>query len=205
MIRHIGEDDLYRLAEKTNKLLPFTKEEERMLDHLEECRECYETFCAYCVVLETMSESSAGIIAQALRERNVAVSPIQAVLATIRVVTNTVRDAVSVTMEQLDQAVSELFFQPAFATVRGSTSDHSQYAKLDSLENEKTYVSYDAEKRCLKVRIDTSDLPEGNLSVVLLDEQGERHVLSASESGKILTVEADNLPYEAFTILIEQA
>lgn len=205
MMRHIDEDALYRLAEKSNRFLPFTDEEEAMLDHLEECKECYEVFCACCAVLDAMSESAAGMIAQTLRERNAAVSPVQSALATIRVMTNTVKDAVRVSMEQLDQALSELFFQPAFAAVRGSASGPATYSKLESMENERTYVTYDAEKRHLKVQIDTADLTNEKIAVVLLDDQGKRHPLPVERKGKTLSAEADNLPFEAFTILIEQA
>lgn len=205
MIRHIDEDALYRLAEKSNRFLPFTDEEEAMLDHLEECKECYEVFCACCAVMDAMSEAAAGMIAQTLRERNAVVSPVSTVLAAIRVVTATVKDAVSVSMEQLDQALSELFFEPAFAAVRGSTSQLSTFSKLESMENERTYVSYDAEKRHLKVQIDTADLTNENIAVVLLDDQEERHPLPVERKGKTVTAEADNLPFEAFTIQIEQA
>ena len=222
---HLKDDEIYRLAVIANELGIYSDQELKMMEHLEECEECYDTFNNLLVLMEIMDD---GIIANMDSQENskiysmadglehcrvaegseLELEPATAatgekILALIKVGLQKVQDSVSVWMKQLDQDVAFFIFEPQIKfAARGGGDSQNTVFKMEEIEDEKSFIIYDPEKRELMLQLHGEVAKLEKLAVRLIFEHHQERELLMEQDGKLYKGILTDLPEENFQIQI---
>ena len=61
-MKHLTDEQLFSLAERTADFAPYDGDQLRQLEHLKKCEPCYDRFCAYSAVTDASTESAACLL-----------------------------------------------------------------------------------------------------------------------------------------------
>lgn len=204
---HLTEDQIYKLAELTIEAQPYAKEELAQMEHLKECKSCYEKFCTLLALLDATSESGYTILSEVFskvnkKEKVDHVS--ENILAVLRVVRNNVEKTVSSVIEQIGWNESQFQFEPqlAFAT-RGIEKKNSTIYKVENVDDEKTFVLFDYYRNELMIQINTKNLNNKNIKLYIEFEDGSKKTIMNEKKGKIVYGVMRNIPEMNFEIHME--
>lgn len=202
---HLTEEQLLRLAEKSESLLPFDAQEEEQLLHLRRCEDCYERFCAALVLLETTGDAGAFVLADALaqeREKEAAAEPGR-ILAAVRVAYQRLMNGLDDAVRQLASAGAALQFQPALAAGARGQAEGSGACMLKDIADAQTFLMIDAGRNELFLQLGDG-LEGGKPKAYLLTDSGKRTEIPLEQSDGVYMGVLTELPAEDYQILIEQ-
>ena len=206
-MNHLSDDQLYCLAAETEEMQSYQEEELLCMEHLKTCQECYEKYCAMSALLEITGESGSMVLSAILgqsKDKEAAVSLTKEVLAVVRVVRDRLQNTAHAIMEQIEQAGSTFQFAPSLAmAARGNGEVKSSIWKMEDLENEKTFIVFDAEKNELMVQLNLKNDEAENILVYLSFENAETREVILTRRGNIVKGILSNIPETSFQIHIE--
>lgn len=158
-MNHISDDNLIKIANIVSNHLYANEEIISMMDHMKTCPDCYNQLCNYIAINDATNSIGMSIISNVIREKikeaNTA-SISDTVLATFKIIKNQINERVSYVIEQIHQNECILFFdQPLALATRGglASEDKDIIYKLEDIENEQTFIVYDAANKELMVQI----------------------------------------------------
>jgi len=204
---HLTEDQIYKLAELTIETQPYEKEEIAQMEHIKECKSCYEKFCTLLALLDVTSESGYTILSEVFSKANKRenVNNVSKnILAVLRVIRNNVEKTVNSVIEQIGWNESQFQFEPqlAFAT-RGIERKNSTIYKVEEVEDEKTFVVFDFSKNELMIQINAKNLSNKNVKMYLKFEDGSKKVILNEKKGNLVYGVMKNIPEMNFEIHLE--
>ena len=204
---HLTEDQIYKLAELTIETQPYEKEEIAQMEHIKECKSCYEKFCTLLALLDVTSESGYTILSEVFSKANKRenVNNVSKnILAVLRVIRNNVEKTVNSVLEQIGWNDSQFQFEPqlAFAT-RGIERKNSTIYKVEEVEDEKTFVVFDFSKNELMIQINAKNLSNKNVKMYLKFEDGSKKVILNEKKGNLVYGVMKNIPEMNFEIHLE--
>jgi len=204
---HVEFEVLYRLAELIEEELPLGEEEMEALQHLADCEECYQKFCVLSTLADVTSESGYLLLSEMYQfdQEPTAEKTLQEkVFAVIDVVVQRVKDSVSVVMEQVEQMQAMIAFEQPIAVVARGTSGSSENSvqKLEAVENERTFVAYDASSGVLLIQIDTVELDVDEVLCYVELSSGERVEVSMTRMGALLKGKLEGVQDTNFRVRI---
>lgn len=204
---HLTEDQIYKLAELTIETQPYEKEEIAQMEHIKECKICYEKFCTLLALLDVTSESGYTILSEVFSKANKRenVNNVsENILAVLRVIRNNVEKTVNSVIEQIGWNESQFQFEPqlAFAT-RGIERKNSTIYKVEEVEDEKTFVVFDFSKNELMIQINAKNLSNKNVKMYLKFEDGSEKVILNEKKGNLVYGVMKNIPEMNFEIHLE--
>lgn len=165
---HLTDDQLYHLAELSSEAEPFNYEEREQFEHLKACKDCFEKYCVFATILDATSLNCSLVFEpvdsmQMVENRKSNVSTPK-LLAVIKVTYNRIQNVLSLLGEQIQQETASFFFEPILATAtRGDSDGKKTKLCMEDVENENTFVVYDAEEHKLLIQL---DIPEKDLNHV---------------------------------------
>lgn len=159
---HLSEDSLYRLAELVTEDLPFGDDNVTAMEHIGQCEQCYEKLREYMAVMDMVN--NLGILTYQNAQLRTVQEPVQIQIVISPVLT---------VLEQLVAQDSDRTFEEALqaAGFRGQEAG-SKVKKLESIDNEKTFVAYDPVKKLLTVQIDACSCAEAPQALLILPDGG---------------------------------
>ena len=205
---HLSDEQIYRLAEATEKMQVYSEDELIHMDHLETCKECYEKFCVMSALLEVTSEGGYMFMAME-RERAkktiVSVPIMNKVLAVVQVIRNRMETTVSKAMEQIMTADAGYQFVPSLAmATRGLNSGSSSVLKIEELNDEHTFIVFDETENELTVQLNMSQAEADALRVYLSFDAHETIEVPLTRKGKLVKGSVTNIPPVDFQIHVER-
>ena len=205
-MKHIDFDDLYRLAELTIDDAPLEDFQIEQMEHIAECKECYDEFCSIAAILETTNETGMMAIKQILSNRpnTSEESIVQKVLAVISVKAKMIKEQIDVVMEQLQGSISGLSFEAPLATaVRNAEADSApKICRLEDIENENTFILFDSKLRSLYIQLDIRNLASDTLCAYLVFSNNEKKEIPLTRDGYLLKGKLDDIIDTDFEIFI---
>ena len=63
-MKHLTDDEIYRLAELTEECEPYNDVEMEQMEHLKTCTECFDKFCVTLALLEVTNESGYMVLSE---------------------------------------------------------------------------------------------------------------------------------------------
>lgn len=202
---HLTEEQLIRLAEKSESYLPYDAQEEEQMLHLRRCEACYERFCAALVLLETTGDAGALVLAEALaqeRKKQTAAEPGR-ILAAVRVAYQRLMDGLDDAVRQLASAGAALQFQPALAAGARGQAEGAGSCVLEDVADAKTFLMIDGERGELFLQL--RGVPGGGTPKAYLQtDSGKRTEIPLQQRDGVYKGMLTELPTEDYQILIEQ-
>ena len=127
-------------------------------------------------------------------------------LAAIRVTCERIQDQISLIGEQIQNQADAFLFEPVLATaVRGAAKSRNTVLRMEDLDDENTYVVYDAENHKLMLQLEAEGKNAADFKVYLKFADKTTMELSLQESGSCLKGTLTDIPSESFEIYIEKA
>lgn len=207
---HIDFEVLYHLAEFANEGHPFNENELDAMQHISNCEQCYDKFCSLMALADVTSESGYIVLSEIFqfgKETTVVKNMNEKIMAVIDVIVRKVKDSVSVVMEQVEQMQASISFEVPLAVAARGVDDASEVViqKLESVENERTFITYDNSAHILLIQIDTRELSTDKITVFMILDTGEKIEIPMVRIGTLLKGKVENVPNETFRIYIKQA
>ena len=176
------------------------------LKHIKECKECYKNFGVALTLCDATSNEGMALLAEERRKEKEDVSLMLEPLSVIKVVRQKINDIKSAVLEQI-QNVNDLFaFEPAvaFATRGIEESSKSDQIKLEELDDEKTFILFDAQKDELYVQINMKNLGDKEIEIYLLDNDNKIYEVPSTREANFLKGHMTGVPVGDFKIYIDQ-
>ena len=193
---HLTEDQIYHLVEAIGNHETLTAEEEQQMEHIRSCKECMESYCIMAVLAEATRVDCEEETAESARK----------LLAAIRVTCERIQDQISLIGEQIQNQADAFLFEPVLATaVRGAAKSRNTVLRMEDLDDENTYVVYDAENHKLMLQLEAEGKNAADFKVYLKFADKTTMELSLQESGSCLKGTLTDIPSESFEIYIEKA
>lgn len=197
-MNHLTDDQLYELATKIATRAAFSEVDVANLQHIGQCDECYKMLCCIIAMQDISLHLDEFIVSPASTRATV---PVQDnVTAVIRIAISKVKSL----LEQVEANIAGWYFDAplAIAGARSNRSAHNVH-KLEDIDNSKTFVAYDPDKKVLVIQIDGST--EGNLPVVQLKmPDGSTQDISLEKKGSVLWAEVHDLPEGDYNIFLKR-
>ncbi|MCD7784748.1 MAG: hypothetical protein LUH18_04100 [Oscillospiraceae bacterium] len=188
---HLGDDEILELASKTSDGLPYSDDERAKMEHLKECEECYDQFYAALALSDAVG--NIGLLSAAKNEATEKAGASSKILATIGVIVGKVSSEIGAALQQLDGATAAFTFMPAMSLATRGAGDHqNSQSKLEDINDEKTFVSFDPKTGRLYVQINLKDLPEKNITVTVKASDGTVTEIPMQKTGAILSGSIDS-------------
>ncbi len=198
---HPGIDEILELASRTSDGLPYSDDERAMMEHLKECEECYDRFYAALALSDAVG--NIGLLSAAKNEATEKAGVGSKILATIGVIVDKVSSGIGTALQQLDEATATFSFMPAMSLATRGTGDHqNSQSKLEDVNDEKTFISYDPETGRLYVQINLKDLPEKNVTVTVKTSDGRIEEIPMQKTGALLSGSIDNPKDGEFKVVV---
>lgn len=206
-MNHLTDDELFRLAEITNEYFSYDEDELKMMEHLKNCKECYDKFCGTLILVEVTSDEGYMTLSE-LYGMSCAESTVQMltnqVLAVVGVVKQQVTDGMKLILEQFEKKDAVFCFEPALAMgTRGSASAESNTYKMEDVEDERTFMVLDSQNKELLLQINTKDLNFADVKVFVVLDSGEKTEIELDRKGKLLKGIIRDVTSDNFQIIIE--
>lgn len=195
---HLTEDQIYHLVEAIGNHETLTAEEEQQMEHIRSCKECMESYCIMAVLAEATRVDCDLVLNPVYSEEETAESA-RKLLAAIRVTCERIQD-------QIQNQADAFLFEPVLATaVRGAAKSRNTVLRMEDLDDENTYVVYDAENHKLMLQLEAEGKNAADFKVYLKFADKTTMELSLQESGSCLKGTLTDIPSESFEIYIEKA
>lgn len=203
---HISEDQILELAEKTTNHQLLTPEQFEYLEHLKKCKECYEKFCVFSMLVDATSGNYIDTVLAPQKLINEVISKSKrTIYATLDVVVTRVNAIAKVTMEQVHKINCGMEFGPALAmATRGIDSNLSNGVRYEDVEDEKTYIFYEPDKGELVIQLNTALVDAENVSVCVKYETGKQIDVPMIKKGKVFYGSISDVHDDKFSIEIAE-
>ena len=205
MITHVNEDEIFDLALRVSSGGQLTEKDLEAIEHVKECTECYEKFCvAAAVCAATSGEAMEAVAGMRRAERSAASVPAKHV-SVIEVVRRKIDDVRTAVMEQIDSLSDSLTFEPALAMAARGDGDNRVpgIVKLEELDDERTFVVFNAGQNNLYIQIDMKNMPDKKLGVFLMFRDNRILEVPVTKDGNLLKGQMNDLPEGNFRIYID--
>ena len=206
-MNHISYDDLYELAMAIDDDKVLTQVQLNLLDHMSECDECYDEFCSISAIVAATSELGYRVLKNApVQEvRNIKETIDDTLYYIVNFTINKIQKGYSILTEQVNKLREGFVFDApvALATRGAGGTDEKSVWRLEEINNEKTFVLVDPEKKELYVQIEASDIKGLEPHIYILDETGTKSYISVSRIGNVFSGKIDNIPTDKFSLHIE--
>lgn len=202
---HLTDEELYNIAEVTEETKPYNDEELEQMEHLKECSECYDKFCAALMLAETTSESGYIYLSKSYTTNSEILNSNffeKKVYAVLKIVRNVAEDAASNIMEQIYKFSSIIqFARPMEFAVRSGLENKNKILKLEDKQDDKTFVLFEPEKNQLMIQIALSD-NKRNFEVYIEFDNKEKIIVPLEYTNGIAKGTICNIPTGNFKIYI---
>ena len=189
-MKHIDFNNLYHLATLTIDDAPLDELQIEQMNHIADCKDCYDDFCGIMAILEVTNESGMIAVRKILSDKlnSSEDSVVQKVLAVISVRAKVIKEQISVIMEQLQSNINGLCFEAplAMATRNVEPDTPPKISKLEDIENEKTFILFDPARGSMYVQLDIRDLTSDTISVHLEFPNKKKREIPLTRDGYIL-------------------
>ena len=203
-MRHLTEDQIYHLAQVTRNYETLTAEEEQQMEHIRLCKECLKSYCIMAVLWEA-TRVDCALTLNPVHIVEKMVNPARKLLAVIRVTYKQIQDKISLIGTQVDDKKHTFMFEPVLATaVRGVEKRRTNVLRMEELEDENTYIVYDAESHKLMIQFDAGGKNVEEFLAYLKFADEMRMHISLRKNGSYLKGSLTNIPTESFEIYIEE-
>ena len=207
-MKHIDFNNLYHLATLTIDDAPLDELQIEQMNHIADCKDCYDEFCSIMAILEVTNETGMIAVRKILSDKlnSFEDSVVQKVLAVISVRAKVIKEQISVIMEQLQSNINGLCFEAplAMATRNVEPDTPPKISKLEDIENEKTFILFDPARGSMYVQLDIRDLTSDTISVHLEFPNKKKREIPLTRDGYILKGELNNITDTDFEIIITQ-
>lgn len=197
-MNHLTDDQLYELATKIATRAAFSEVDVANLQHIGQCDECYKMLCCIIAMQDISLHLDEFIVSPASAQT--AISAKENVTAVIRIAISKVKTL----LEQVEANIAGWSFDAplAIAGARSNRSTHNVH-KLEDIDNSKTFVAFDTDKKVLVIQID--GCTEDNLPVVQLKmPDGSTQDVSLEKKGSVLWAEVHDLPEGEYKIFLNR-
>lgn len=195
---HLTDAQMYSLANKINLKAAFSADEIAYMDHIAKCDDCYHLLC--CVMAMQDISLHLGEFAKGPLTAG-ATAPIQnSISAIIRLAVSKVKPL----LEQVEANIASWSFDTPLA-VSGARSSRSanEIHKLEDIDNSKTFIAFDPDKKVLVIQID-GNTAEALPIVHLKMPDGSVRDISLEKKGSVLWAEVHNLPEGEYDIILKK-
>lgn len=201
---HLNDDEILSLASVTADGMPYTDDERKQMEHLKTCEECYDRFYAALALTDTVS--NIGLLSSVKQEVTAEEKVKSKILAIVGVIVDKASTGIDSVLQQLDQATAAISFMPAMSlATRGASDEQSNTSKLEDVNDEKTYISFDSGSGQLFVQINTREIGDENISVTVKYSNGDTREIPMERSGALLMGSMDNLVEGEFKVVVAAA
>ncbi|MCD7823336.1 MAG: hypothetical protein LUG86_04880 [Oscillospiraceae bacterium] len=198
-MKHLTDEEILSLATATVEEIPYTEDERNLMEHLKTCKDCYDEFFAAVAVIDTIGSPVEY-------EETVEETVGSRILAVISVVKDKVSTGIDSVLQQLDQATAAISFMPAMSLATRGTGDYQvNTSRLEDVNDEKTYISFDSGSGQLFVQINTKEIGDENISVTVKYSDGSMREIPMERSGALLMGSIDNLVEGEFKVVVASA
>lgn len=206
---HLSDDDILQLAEITEENFILSKEQLEMMNHLKSCETCYDKFCGAIALMEVTGESGSVYLSEIFTvqsEESLQSQPAAKTLAILNVIMQTARGKIKTVIEQANVAESFFRFQPSIAMgTRGVSENKSSVYKVEDLDDEKTFIAIDSERKELLLQVNATGLPDSGIKAYLQLSSGEKIEVQIERRGFLYIGKVYNLPNEEATLVIQES
>lgn len=201
---HISEDQILELADKTANHQLLTPEQFEYLEHLKKCKECYEKFCVFSMMVDATSGNYIDTVLAPQKLMNEVISKSKrTIYAALDVVVTRVNTIAKVTMEQVHKLDFGLEFGPALAmATRGIDSNLSNGVRYEDVEDEKTYIFYEPDKGELVIQLNSALVEAETVLVYVKYETGKQIDVPMIKKGKVFYGSVSDVYDDKFSIVI---
>lgn len=204
---HCTEDELFELALKVSEEKELSDFDKKRLKHIQQCRECYENFCVALALCDATSADGLAMAVQQEKAEQARQMEQIRVLSVVEIMRKKLSDTKTAVMEQLYSENAQMIFEPAISFAargkEGSASEHM--IKLEELDDEKTYIMFDAKKNELYVQVHLKGFPEEKICLYLIYEDGKIMELPVVIEGRFAKGHITEVPEGDFQIYIASA
>lgn len=203
-MKHLTEDELFELALKVSAKEELGDLDQIELKHIQECRECYEKFCVALALCDATSDDGIAMTIKSEKVEQERQMECLRVMSVIQVMRYQMEEARSAVMEQMYRESAAISFEPAMSfAIRGNEAPALHHLiRMEELEDEKTYVAFDAQKSELYVQLNRRCLPEDQIHIYLMFEKARVVEVPAVIEGKFVKGHMTEVPQENFQIYI---
>ena len=179
----LSEDQFFHLVVAIGNHETLTAAEEQQMEHIRSCKECMESYCIMAVLAEATRVDSDLVLNPVYSEEETAESA-RKLLAAIRVTCERIQDQISLIGEQIQNQADAFLFEPVLATgVRGAAKSRNTVLRMEDLDDENTYVVYDAENHKLMIQFEAEGKSAADFKVYLKFADETTMEFSLQESG----------------------
>ena len=187
---HIEFDELYRLAEIEVHGEVYSEEEKKELEHLIECEECYERYCAFTAAEQKNALSGVPetewVRAEGRNSESV-----------ISITFRKVHDAIEAAAQQIKQVGTGFIFRsPVAVGGRGGAARGSTLKKLEDVENAYNCIVIDPALKRLTIQLDAAELETRQVKAYVVQKDGTMRNISLESDGDLLTGRIDGIADE---------
>lgn len=203
---HLTDDQLYHLAELSNNAELLNAEEEKQLDHIKSCRECFNKYCVMATLMDATRLSCGLVFApDALQVREKAIAPAKRLLASLRITYQHLEDKITLVGEQIQQNLSAFAFEPVLATaVRGGGAAKTMRLRMEDIDDEGSYFVYDAESHKILLQFSSrNNAPETIKAYLIFNDQSIIDI-PLEQNGSYLRGIVSDIPSKNFEVRIEK-
>lgn len=147
---HLNDEQVYSLAIKVATHAAFTEEDIANMRHVGECDDCYNLLCSVMAMQDVATHLADFALSPATQAAQASIK--DKITAVIHLAINAVKPV----LDQLSAGTTAWSFDAplALAGSRSSKAGNSVIEKLEDIDNEKTYIAYDPDKKLLVIQID---------------------------------------------------
>lgn len=206
---HIEFDMLYRLAEMVDDDQPFNGEEIKAMEHISNCKECYDKFSSIFSIIEVTSDSGYIALSNIFNIGNDFVEiekNSKKVMLVISVMMCKIKNTASVMMKQVKPVRDGFIFEMplAIAARNIDSARETEIRRLEDIENEKNYVIVDPSANELLVQVDTRALKGKDVDIYIIQESGKKVSIPVERIGLLIRGKLSKIPNEQFYLYIEE-
>lgn len=201
---HLTDDQLYHLAELSCNADPLNPDEEKQMEHIQSCKECFDKYCVLATILDATSLNCDLVFDPSIL-RDSQSTQVKKLLAAIKVTCEQVQNAISLIGKQLQQDVSTFAFEPVLATaVRGGNNGKSSILRMEDLEDEDTFFAYDAQKHQLMIQLKLNSDDNKKVKAYLKFPDNSTMEIPLTQNGIYLKGMISNIKSDNFELYIEE-
>lgn len=203
---HLTDDQLYHLAELSCNAELLTLEEEQQLEHIKSCRECFNKYCVLATLMDATSLNCGLVFDQnALQVQETVATPERKLLASLRITYQHMQDRIALIGEQLQQNLSTYAFEPVLATaVRGGGTIKTSVLRMEDIDDEGSYLIYDAESHKIMLRFAIKSTDPENVKAYLKFEDQFTLDISLVQDGSYMKGIVSDIPSGSFEVRMEE-
>lgn len=201
---HLTDEMFYHLAEQTCEAKLLSYEEQKQLDHIKACKECFEKYCVFATILDATS-LSCGLVFEPIEIVERKMMPAKKLLAAIKITCNRVQDTLSLMGEQIQQITSAFLFEQILTTgIRGSNREETSALYMEDIEDEETFLVYDPRNHRLMIQINAEEKKIGAIRVYLTKENKIIMDIVLNQEGAFIKGILTDIPEDNLEVIITE-